>query len=714
MNTQASTPPDAEIQDATSPPPASLDDSLSNYRIVRQIHEDSSCVVYKAEERGSRKAVIVRVGYREVFGRANSLVHSTDRAERLMSIRHSGLAPLLKVDATPDGHWLFVSEAVRGVPLLEHANGLGLSRRNRVELFIEVCKAVHGLHQHCFVHRDLRPSKILVDGKSNPKITDFAVASLTEFDGRSSADVAKSQGLRHLWLYRSPEQEFGDAAKADIRTDIYTLGLILVELLSGKIPEKSDDGGELRFSVGGELRAIARKALALDPEDRYASTLTLAEDLDNYLRVRPVQATSGGNLYGFTKMLSRRWMFIGTAGLTLALTFSFGLAKYRLAMRDADNLRNEQAAALTIELSQLQSVVTKAQEGTSRSREALIAEQAEHNELESKVDDLSRELRTVTDARDSLKTKVDQLKARPDPSSDFAALLVDVVSGDGDPLPTGSADVTAYFLRRAAQVGKDKLAGWPEQKATLFEGLVGAYRKLGRLDEAALLLKEVVAFKRSSLGPVNRETVDSTNELAMLLYSDGQYEEAELLCQSLYDSSRKSLGEGHELTATAANNLALTFKAQDKLGEAAALFRQAMETRIQKLGRGDLKTASVMYELAGILFELGKITESETLFRESFGVFEKELPSSHWKLALAEKRFASTLMAMSRFDEAEERLLSCYRRCTSVFGAGHTETRAVAAQLTKLYTVWGKDNKAAQWKTKSSPSDTADTPDGGA
>lgn len=711
MTTQATTPPDTERQGAVAPPSPSIEEALSNYRIVRQIHEDPSCVVYKAEERGSRKAVIVRVGYREVFGLANSLVHSTDRAERLMSIRHPGLAPLLKVHATPDGHWIFVSEAMRGVPLLEHANGLGLSQRNRLGLFIGVCKAIHGLHEHCFVHRDLRPSKILVDGKSHPKITDFGVATLTEFDSRFPADVAKSQGLSHLWSYRSPEQERSEAGKVDIRTDIYALGVILVELLSGDLPDKSADGGEVGFAIRGELGAIVRKAMAPDPDDRYASALTMAEDIDNYLHVRPVQAYSGGNLYGFTKLLSRRRIFIGTAVLAVALLFALGMAKHGLAMRDAENLRNEQAANLTIELSRLQAAVGEAQAGTGRSREALSAAQAARTELESEVTGLRRELGAVADARDTLAAKIKQLEARPDPSSDFAALLIDVVAGDDGPLPQDSEGITAHFLHRAAQVGEARLAGRPELKMALFEGLVGAYRKLGRLGEAAQLLKDVVAFKRTSLGPVNRETVDAANELAMLLYSDEQFEEAELLCRGLLDSSRNAFGDDHERTATAVNNLALTLKAQGKFDAAAPLFRQALETRVRQLGRDDLKTASVMYELGTALFEMGKITESEALFLESLAVFEKELPATHWKLALAEKRFASALMAMGRFGEAEERLLSSHRRCESAFGAEHVHTQEVAAQLAKLYTAWGKDGKAAQWKARSSASDAQAKPD---
>jgi len=696
------TPPDTEKQNVAVTLPPSVAEALDGYRIVRQIHEDASCVVYKAEERESQKAVIVRVGYREVFGHADNLAHSSDLARKLMSIRHPALAPLLKVEATPDGHWVFVSEAMRGVPLPECAQGLGLSRRSRLKLFIEVCKAVHGLHQHCFAHRDLRPSKILVDGKSNPRLTDFAVATLTDFDNRFSVNEAQSKGLEHLLLYRSPEQQRGEADQVDTRTDIHALGAILFEFLTGSLPQSPVSGGEL--ALPKELAAIVRKAMAPDPADRYASALVMAEDIHDYLRVRPVRAYSRGRLYAFARLLARRPISIGAAVLAVVFACALGVAKHRMAMFDAAKQRHDLTVKLTSETSRLQAAFDDARADARRYREEFEEAEAKLAGLESQVAGLQGDLTSAVEARDALRRQQALNDSRPDQSRDFAAMLVDVIAGSGDALPADPKEATAYLLRRAAEVGEARLADRPSMKTALFEGLVGAYRGLGCLGEAARLQEKVVASKRASLGDADRGTLDSASELAMLLYNDGRFTEAEALCQDLLKSSRRAFGDRHERTATAANNLAMTLGAQGKFGEAEPLFREALEARVQLSGRDDLKTACTMYELGGVLFELGKITESETILRESLAVFEEKLPAAHWQLAMAEKRFAAALLAMGRFDEAEKRLLSSYHRFESGFGPDHAQTREVASQIAKLYTSWGKDEKAGQWNARTSPS----------
>ncbi len=722
MTMQVTTGPDIEKQNAAAALSLSLDTALDDYRIVRQIHEDPSCVVYKAEERGSQKAVIVRIGYREVFGPASHLADRTDLAEKLLSIRHTGLASLLKVDATPDGHWIFVTDFVRGVPLFEHAHGLRLSKKNRLKLFIKICKAIHGLHQHCIAHRDLRPSKILVDGKSDTTITDFSIATLTEFDCHFGADAAGSQGLSHLWAYRSPEQEFGKTGNVDIRADIYVLGTILHELLSGNLPPKSEhaigtgvaedaagpsigESEKTGFAVGGELGAIIQKAMTLDPEDRYASALTMAEDVDNYIRRRPVQAHAGGHLYGFGKLLRRRRIAIGTAMLVVALSFTLGILKYGLAMSEVEGGRNDLTASLAAATLRVQTANEKAKAAEERAEAGLSAARVEQGRLEAEVADVRREMGSVTLARDALAAEILQLEARPDPSGDIVALLMDVVERRDAPVPEEAGAVTAGFLRGAAEAGEAHLSARPELQAAFFEKLVEVHRDRGDLAEAAHLLGKVMEFKRANLGATHKSTVDSTNELAMLFFKEKRFEEAESLCRELRDLSRTAFGEEHERTATAVNNLALTLKAQEKFDEAVPLFREAMEIRTRRLGRDDLKTASTMYELGTGLFEVGKMAESEALFRESLGVLEKELSDSHWLPALAEGRLAGALMALGRFDEAEERLLSSHHRLESILGAKHPHTQEVAAQIAKLYTVWGKDKKAAQWITTPSQSD---------
>jgi len=719
MATQVETPPETEKLDAAAAPPQSLVAALGDYRIVRKIHEDPSCEVYKAENRRSRETVVIRFGYHEVFGHAGEPSDCLKRAEKILAIRHSRLASLLKVDATADGHWIFVSEFVHGVSLLDHANGLKISKKARLRLFVEVCKAVHGLHQRGVVHRDLRPSKIIVDGKAIPRIIDIGVATLTEFERHLPASEAESRGLRHLWSEKSPEQENGRFEQVDIRTDIYTLGVILRELLaadgtnksgsteaSGHADRRTATGigkpEEAGQAIRGELGAVIRKAMASEPRDRYASALAMSEDIDNFLHKRPVQACAGGDLYALGKFLRRRRIVVGTIGLALALTFAFGISKYGLAMRNAEVRLSEQKTGFRVELSRYEAAAQEARDMQSRTQAGLADALAERDRLSSELSDARLDLAAGSQEQAALVATIEQLESRPDPSADIAGFLVDVLANeDGDSLE--AADVlNVRLLRRARETGEERFADRPDLRLALFGKLLDAFREFGPTRETERLLKRVVEMRSERLGEAHRETVEATNELAMLLYGEERFAEAESLCRGLYELDRGTVDKADARTATTVSNLAMTLKAQGKFEEAVDLLRQALEMRVQKLGRSDLKTASAMFELGTALFELGKITESEALLREALAVFETKLPDSHWMPAQVGSRLAGALIAMGRFDEAHTRLLASYDRLEASLGAENTHTRRVAGQLVKLYRAWGRDKEAAIWVGRAS------------
>jgi tetratricopeptide (TPR) repeat protein len=720
MATQVKTHPETEKLDAAAAPPQSLVDALGDYRIVRKIHEDASCEVYKAEERRSKETVVIRFAYHEVFGHVGDPSECMKRAEKLLAIRHPRLASLLKVDATADGHWIFVSEFVHGVSLLDHANGLKISKKARLKLFVEVCKSVHGLHQRGVVHRDLRPSKIIVDGKAIPRIIDIGVAPLTEFDRHFRASAAASQGLGHLWSQKSPEQESGRFELVDIRTDIYTLGVILDELLAAKATSKSDSteaSGHLDSqsvtgigkpeeagpAVRGEIGDIIRKAMAPEPRDRYASALAMAEDIGNFLHKRPVQACAGGELYALGKFLRRRRIVVGTVGLAVALTFAFGISRHGLAMRNAELRLSEVKTGLSVELSRFDAAAQEARDMEGRAQAGLKGALAERDRLSSELSDARRDLAAGSQEHAALVAKIEQIELRPDPSADIAGFLVDVLANeDGDSLE--AADVlNVRLLRRARETGEKRFADRPELRLALFGRLLDAFREFGQTGETERLLKGVIEMRRERLGATHRETVEATNELAMLLYGENRFAEAESLCRGLYELSRGAVDKADARTATTISNLAMTLKAQGRFEEAAELFRQALEMRVQQLGRSDLKTASAMFELGTVLFELGKITESEALLRESLAVFETHLPGSHWMPAQVGSRLAGALVAMGRFDEAHTRLLASYDRLEASLGAENAHTRSVAGQLVKLYKAWGRDKEAAVWVDRASP-----------
>lgn len=713
MTTQVTTNPNTEQQGASAPSP-SLVAALTDYRIVRKLHEDASCEVYKAEERRSRESVVIRFGYQNVYGDAGHLSQCAERTEKLLAIRHPRLASLLKVEASDDGHWIFVSQFVRGVPLLDHAHGLKISRRARLRLFVEVCKSVHAIHQRGVVHRDLRPSKIIVDGEAIPRITDIGVAPLTEFDRRFRPSAAASQGFGHLWAHKSPEQEHGRFEHVDIRTDIYALGTILRELLAGNVAKAPDPAetpamnpigapDDAEPTLSGELRAIVRKATAAEPGDRYASALTMAEDIDNFLHKRPVQACAGGELYALGKFLRRRRVVVGTVGLAAALTFAFGLSQYKLAMQNAELRLSEQKTAFQVELSQREAAAQVARDAATQAKAGVNVALAESDRLSAALAEARSDLAADSQERAALKAQIDRLEARPDTSADIAGFLVDVIAKNDGGSEAEVGALNMRLLRRAMETSEARQADRPALQLAMFGRLLDAFRGFGLTNETEQLRKRVIALKRTSLGASHRETIDATNELAMLLYGAGRFAEAEPLCRALYELSRSAGDKADAKAATTVSNLAMTLKAQGKLEEAAALFQEAVDMRVRQLGRSDLKTASAMFELGTVLFDLGKIAESEARLREAHTMFEAKLPGSHWMLARSGSRLADALIALGRFDKARVCLLANYDRLDADLGAEHADTRKVAGQLVKLYRAWGREKEAAIWVGRASP-----------
>ncbi|HEX2122480.1 MAG TPA: serine/threonine-protein kinase, partial [Thermoanaerobaculia bacterium] len=291
---------------------------IPGFRVHRCIGRGGSATVYLADQEHAEFTRKVALKIVDRLFDADSLRSVREEQRILARLEHSGIARLYDSGVTPWGqHWLAM-EHVEGESILEHCNARGLSARERIELFLPVLDAVAYAHARGIVHRDLKPANIFVTGSGEARLLDFGIAKLSD-----PTDQDETRTLRRALTpaYASPEQMRGD--RTTMSSDIYSLGVVLYELLTGVLP---GDDTERRRTVGGDIDAVLNKALRQRPEERYASVTAFADDLRNFLAGVPVTARRGERTYRVRKFLRRHRAAIAVAFALLLLAASWPIA----------------------------------------------------------------------------------------------------------------------------------------------------------------------------------------------------------------------------------------------------------------------------------------------------------------------------------------------------------------------------------------------------
>lgn len=309
---------------------------LGPFRIERLIAVGGMAAVHEAARADGQfeQRVAVKVIRRDLVSRG--LVRRFERERQaLAALEHPNIARLLDGGATPDGRPYLVMEYVEGLPIDEFCTSRGLAMRARIELFLAVCDAVHYAHQHLFVHRDLKPANILVGRDAAPKLLDFGIAGLLR--GERPESAAEVGVVLLTPRYASPEQLAG--APASTAADVYSLGVVLHELLTGRRP---GDGGQSALQgLPTDLRLIVRHALADDPAARYSSVEQFRGDLQHFLGREPISIRRASHRYRLAKFAARNAVAVGLGAATM-LALLAGVATSTVALRDA---RRAEAAA---------------------------------------------------------------------------------------------------------------------------------------------------------------------------------------------------------------------------------------------------------------------------------------------------------------------------------------------------------------------------------
>jgi serine/threonine protein kinase len=309
---------------------------IGRYRILRRHGEGGMGTVYEAEQDNPRRAVALKVIRGDLVS-AEFLNRFRHEAEVLGRLQHPGIAQVYEAGRGDDGQPFFAMEFIRGTPLDEYARIRGLGAPARLELLAKVCDAVQHAHDKGVIHRDLKPANILVDESGQPKVLDFGVARITDADLVSTSSQTQTGQLVGTLSYMSPEQLTARPSVLDGRSDVYTMGVILFELLANRLPYHLDQLpahevarviaiqepsrlGSIARLYRGDLEIIVAKALEKERTRRYASAGDLASDIRRYLRGDAILARPASAMYKLRKFARRnRALVAGVSGIFTAL-----------------------------------------------------------------------------------------------------------------------------------------------------------------------------------------------------------------------------------------------------------------------------------------------------------------------------------------------------------------------------------------------------------
>lgn len=716
-------------------------DRIGAFVLLEAIGEGGFGTVWLAER---RSPMVQRVAIKIIKpGMDSKAVVARFEQERqaLAVMDHPNVAKVFDGGITDRGLPYFVMEYVAGEPITRFCDRNRYTIRQRLELFASVCDAVQHAHRKGIIHRDLKPANVLIeeiDGRPVCKVIDFGIAKAIHRAG-DEALVTRVGSIIGTPEYMSPEQADG-ASDIDTRTDVYSLGVMLYELLVGRPPwvyaelggksphefgkvlrEKTPPSpsailnsgspdvahvamcrsatvGSLMRQVVNELEWIPLRAIRKEPERRYDSPAEFAEDVRRYLRGEALMAAPDSRLYLARKFVVRnRFALIASAALAISLVA--GLVSTAMQAREAALQRDEarKQAALAEERSaeaereRAGALSARAAEKFRADQLALVAEfQAD---MLGRVDPAAagRRLGADLEERWSGASEVAQLS---EGDREVARAFLSAQIGR-----INLTDVAAKVLRESVlepseKVLDERFGAQPEVDAALRQTLAGAYRGLGIYEAARSLQIGALELRRRALGPGHPATLESTHKLGIILQAMGEYSEAARLYERALSGRREVLGALHRDTLASAGNLAAALEDLGDLDGAEQLCAEVLRDSRRALGDEDPDTLVSWSNLANLLYSRGKAGEAEPHFRAILEATRRALGDDHPDTLVSINNEAMLLRELRRFDEAETLLRESLSRSRSALGEEHASTLRAAGNLALLLHDTGRNEEA--------------------
>ena len=647
----------------------------------------------------------------------------------LAQLEHPNVARILDGGTTAEGLPFFVMEYVDGRPIDEHCEGEGLSLSERLRLFLEVCSALSFAHQNLVVHRDLKPGNILVTAEGVPKLLDFGIAKrLASGPGTELTSLEqRPMSLR----YASPEQIGGRPITT--RTDIYSLGILLYRLLTGRHPYASaeDDTLELarairesepilpsaavtdrerRKRLAGDLDSIVLKAMRGEPERRYRSVEQLADDVRRYLEGDAVLARKGSWAYRTGKLVSRHKLPLAVAAAVLVLTLAFGLtvtALWRQAVHDREQAVFQRQRSEEI-LAFMKGLFRASGPNQAKGEEPTALEILKQGEkrIEEDFDDplLQAELlATVGEIYGRLGDYDHALAPRQ-----RAEYLLRQLFPDGHPaLAKAINNLASWFHRtgdypRAEKLYREALAmklRFPPDEdidvAKSWSNLATILQNRGEFEEAEDLYRRALERRKELYGPDDGTVATTLRSLGVLYYTRGDLERAEPPLRQALEIRERIYDPEDTRIATALASLGRLRHAQQRHQEAEEMLIRALAIRSRRFDEDHLYVAFSQLDLARLYLDVGELAPGEVILTRALETLRAKRRAGSWELAAADSVLGGYLAARGRYDEAEALLDRSYQTLAATRGARAVYTRDALRRLRALSEARGGPERLA-------------------
>jgi len=626
--------------------------SIGPYTLIKILGEGGMGQVWLAEQVAPVKRQVALKLIRGEFRDHEMIKRFEAERQSLALMNHPAIAKVFDAGSTSDGHPYFVMEYVGGTPITNYCDQYRLTIRQRLELFIKVCEGVQHAHQKAVIHRDLKPTNVLVidvDGKPVPRIIDFGIAKTLSAEAvEDQTQLTQIGAVLGTRGFMSPEQADPRVLDVDTRADVYSLGVILYVLLTGVLPFDSEGakkkpldevlrqlreedpptpstkittGKDMGTAVAerrgteakdlvkvlrGDLDWITMKALEKDRNRRYGTPSELAAEIDRYLQNEPVLARPTSASYRLERYVKRHRI-----GALVALCFVLLVAGF------------------------------------------IVAQAVELHRIKQERDRTARE------------------RDRAQRITDFMTGMFRV----SDPGQARGNKITAReLLDKASSQIDSGLSKDPELQAQMMNTMGNVYQRLGLYPQAQSLMNHAFDIRRQVLGPDSSETLKSADSLGVILFNQGHYAEAERVLRETLEIRRRVLGPDHPDTLQSMNDLGLVLNAQGRLPEAERLMRTTLELKSRVLGSEHPDTVGSMQNLGLILYAEQHLPEAEKLFRNSLDIRRRIAGFDAPETLNTMENLGNVLDDEGHHEEAEKLMREALEIKTRVVGPEHPDT----------------------------------------
>ncbi|MEM8485806.1 MAG: serine/threonine-protein kinase [Bacteroidota bacterium] len=692
-------------------------DQIDRYKVLDKIGEGGMGFVYRAERADGAYSQTVALKLVKYGASSASLIRRFEVERQILAeLQHPGIANLMDGGVHADRPFL-VMEYIDGLPITEYCTQHKLTLGQRLSLFEQVCDVVSYAHQNLIVHRDLKPSNILVTenagGKPQVKLLDFGIAQLLEPNDLLAIQTQTGTNL-FTPAYASPEQVAGK--RISTAADIYGLGVVLYELLTGALPipmqgrsfvemvqailseepaAPSDavkhTDGSFSARLAGDLDAIILKALRKEPESRYVTVLEMVDDLRRHKENLPVKARQDQTGYRLRKFIQRHQRGIWTAVATFMVIAAVIVLAFARVLAERDIAQQETAKAEEVG-SFLQSIFAIASPTTSTgdevtARELLDRGAARIDEELANQPTVSAEMALVIGdayknlgqyaAADSLFNWVLELHEGLNPQQPFGIAKTLHALGLLKERFGAFEDATALHKEAIGIIEMNNLEA-PALMADLLHGLGHSEMRNRRLEEAERYLEQSIALKKLHYGEIHEQVTYSLNVLGDIYQHQERYDESIDVHFETLAQRRVLHGNTHIYVSSSLHNLALALRGVKRYAEAEQYFRESLAIQQRIPGSEQADIANTMGALASVLRMDGRFEEAEPVHQDAIRIARATMGDSNHRLGVELARYGFSLYSAGLFEKAEPVALESLEIYRENHGAEHTLVAQVA------------------------------------